>query len=85
MRELVREVAHRALGFEHLRPGQEEAAAAVVAGRDVLAVLPTGSGKSAINQITGAMIPGVTLVVSPLIALQREWRRSAGVWAAQPW
>ncbi len=71
-RRLVREVARCALGFETLRPGQEEAASAVLAGRDVLAVLPTGSGKSAIYQIAGALIDGATVVVSPLIALQRD-------------
>jgi ATP-dependent DNA helicase RecQ len=75
---LVREVAYRALGFEHLRPGQEEAVTAALAGRDVLAVLPTGSGKSAIYQIAGTMIKGATLVVSPLIALQRDQVASIG-------
>lgn len=74
----MREVARSALGFEHLRPGQEEAAAAVVAGRDVLAVLPTGSGKSAIYQLAGAMIDGASVVVSPLIALQRDQVASIG-------
>lgn len=75
---LVREVAYRALGFEHLWPGQEEAVTAALAGRDVLAVLPTGSGKSAIYQIAGTMIKGATLVVSPLIALQRDQVASIG-------
>jgi ATP-dependent DNA helicase RecQ len=69
---LVREVAQAAFGFDELRPGQEEAAAGVLSGRDVLAVLPTGSGKSAIYQLTGALIDGPTVVVSPLIALQRD-------------
>ena len=44
----------------------------MLAGRDTLAVMPTGSGKSAIYQIAGALIPGATLVVSPLIALQKD-------------
>ncbi|MDP9006225.1 MAG: RecQ family ATP-dependent DNA helicase [Actinomycetota bacterium] len=77
-RALVRAVARNALGFEDLRPGQEEAAVAVVAGRDVLAVMPTGAGKSAIYQIAGAVIHGVTVVVSPLIALQRDQVASIG-------
>ncbi len=77
-RELVRAVARNALGFEDLRPGQGEAAAAVVAGRDVLAVMPTGAGKSAIYQIAGVVIHGVTVVVSPLIALQRDQVASIG-------
>jgi ATP-dependent DNA helicase RecQ len=70
--DLVSEVAGAALGFKDLRPGQETAAAAVLAGRDVLAVMPTGSGKSAVYQIAGALVPGATVVVSPLIALQQD-------------
>jgi len=70
--DLVSEVAGAALGFEDLRPGQETAAAAVVSGRDVLAVMPTGAGKSAVYQIAGALVPGATVVVSPLIALQQD-------------
>lgn len=68
----VREAASELLGFEELRPGQEDAAAAVLQGRDVLAVMPTGSGKSAIYQIAGALIDGPTVVVSPLISLQHD-------------
>ena len=70
--DLVSEVANAALGFVNLRPGQETAAAAVLAGKDVLAVMPTGAGKSAVYQIAGALVPGVTVVVSPLIALQQD-------------
>jgi ATP-dependent DNA helicase RecQ len=75
---LVTEVAGAALGFEDLRPGQETAAAAVLAGRDVLAVMPTGAGKSAVYQIAGALVPGITVVVSPLIALQHDQVASIG-------
>ncbi|HEY0398530.1 MAG TPA: RecQ family ATP-dependent DNA helicase [Acidimicrobiia bacterium] len=70
--DLVSEVASAALGFDNLRPGQETAMAAILAGRDVLAVMPTGAGKSAIYQIAGALVPGATVVVSPLIALQHD-------------
>ncbi|PLS76166.1 MAG: recombinase RecQ [Actinobacteria bacterium] len=75
---LVREVAEAAFGFDDLRPGQEDATAAVLAGRDVLAVMPTGSGKSAIYQLAGALIEGTTVVVSPLIALQRDQVEAIG-------
>src|SRR5918994_237879 len=68
----VGRIARTKLGYEQLRPGQEEAIAAVLAGHDTLAVMPTGSGKSAIYQIAGAIITGVTVVVSPLIALQQD-------------
>jgi ATP-dependent DNA helicase RecQ len=59
-------------GWEHLRDGQEEAVSALVDGRDVITVLPTGAGKSAVYQLAGAIRDGVTVVVSPLIALQRD-------------
>ena len=70
--EKIRRVARESFGWRELRPGQGEAAAAVVAGRDTLAVMSTGYGKSAIYQIAALLIPGPTVVVSPLIALQRE-------------
>jgi ATP-dependent DNA helicase RecQ len=65
-------VAREAMGFDALRPGQREAIESVLAGRDTLAVMSTGSGKSAIYQIAGLLIPGATVIVSPLIALQRD-------------
>src|SRR3954464_6701869 len=60
------------LGFDSLRPGQEEAVTALLNGQDTLVVQPTGSGKSAIYQIAGLMIEGGTVIVSPLIALQKD-------------
>src|SRR5918995_638532 len=68
----IERVAREAFGFEALRPGQREAIEAVLAKRDALAVMSTGSGKSAIYQIAGLLSPGATVVVSPLIALQRD-------------
>ena len=65
-------VARRALGFDSLRPGQEQAIRAVVEGHDTLVVHPTGSGKSGICQIVSSMIKGMTIVISPLIALQKD-------------
>ena len=65
-------LARDRLGFERLRPGQEQAIAAAAAGRDVLAVLPTGGGKSAIYALAGLLRAGPTVVVSPLIALQDD-------------
>ena len=64
--------AREAFGFEELRPGQAEAMRAVAQGRDVLAVMPTGAGKSAIYQVPALLLEGPTVVVSPLIALQRD-------------
>jgi ATP-dependent DNA helicase RecQ len=72
----IRVAARSVLDFDELRPGQKEATAAVLAGRDTLVVLPTGSGKSAIYQLAGELLGGPTLVVSPLIALQADQVRS---------
>jgi ATP-dependent DNA helicase RecQ len=70
--EKIERAAREVFGFEALRPGQAEAVSAVLAGRDTLAVMSTGYGKSAIYQIAALLIPGPTVVVSPLIALQRD-------------
>jgi ATP-dependent DNA helicase RecQ len=70
--ESIRRLAGERLGFSRLRAGQLEAIAAAAAGRDVLAVLPTGAGKSAIYELAGMLRPGPTVVVSPLIALQDD-------------
>ena len=68
----IEKIAREELGFETARPEQKEAIQAVLDGHDTLVVQPTGSGKSAIYQIAGLLIPGATLVVSPLIALQKD-------------
>ena len=71
-RARIERTAREVLGFEALRAGQLEAVESVLSGHDTLAVLSTGSGKSAIYQIAGLLMKGATLVVSPLIALQRD-------------
>ena len=68
----IERVAQEAFGYPELRPGQREAIEAALDGRDVLVVMSTGAGKSAIYQIAGLLTPGSTVVVSPLIALQRD-------------
>ena len=62
----------RVYGFSAFRPGQEEILAAALGGRDVLAVMPTGSGKSLCFQLPAIVRESLTLVVSPLIALMRD-------------
>ena len=68
----IERLARERLGFAPLRPGQLPAVAALAAGRDVLAVLPTGAGKSAIYELAGLLRTGPTVVVSPLIALEDD-------------
>jgi ATP-dependent DNA helicase RecQ len=75
MREARRLLAE-VFGFPDFRPGQEEIVAAVAAGHDVLAIMPTGGGKSLLFQLPALMRPGVTLVISPLIALMRDQVRA---------
>src|SRR3954466_16336392 len=69
---MIEELARERFGFAALRPGQREGVEAVVGGRDALAVMSTGSGKSAIYQLAGLVLDGPTIVVSPLIALQED-------------
>ena len=67
---------HSVFGFNEFRPGQEEIVRAVLAGENVLTVMPTGSGKSLCYQLPAIVRPGLTLVVSPLIALMRDQVRA---------
>ncbi len=68
----IRQAARDLLGSEGFRPGQEEALQAVCSGRDTLAVLPSGAGKSLVYTIAGELLAGPVVVLSPLIALQRD-------------
>src|SRR3982751_2045968 len=68
----LQQVAADAFGWDELRQEQLAAMEYVMQSRDVLAVLPTGAGKSAIYQVPALLIPGPTVVVSPLLALQQD-------------
>ncbi|MEY2473290.1 MAG: ATP-dependent helicase RecQ [Actinomycetota bacterium] len=68
----VDELARAGLDLDRLRAGQREAAEAAIGGRDVLAVMPTGYGKSAVYKLAAAAIDGCTVVISPLVALQHD-------------
>ena len=63
---------HERFGLEQFRPGQREVIENVIGGRDVLCVMPTGGGKSLCYQLPALLLPGLTLVVSPLIALMKD-------------
>ena len=62
----------RHFGFPAFRPGQEAALTHVLAGRDALVVMPTGSGKSLIYQLAALLLPHAALVISPLVALMKD-------------
>ena len=62
----------RLFGHESFRPGQQEAVEAAFDGRDALVVMPTGSGKSLCYQLPGLALDGLTIVISPLVALMRD-------------
>ena len=66
------EILERCFGYGAFRPGQEELIDGILAGRDVFGIMPTGGGKSICYQVPALMLPGVTLVVSPLISLMRD-------------
>lgn len=67
-----KEVLQKYWNYPSFRPGQEEIIHAVMEGRDTLALLPTGGGKSICFQVPAMALPGVTLVISPLIALMKD-------------
>jgi superfamily II DNA helicase RecQ len=71
-RRRVRRVAKEVFDWQKLRPGQGEAMEQLLRGHDVLVVMPTGSGKSAVYQVPAQLLDGPTIVISPLIALQRD-------------
>jgi ATP-dependent DNA helicase RecQ len=68
-RSRARSVLKEVFGYDDFRAGQEEIVTAVLAGEDVFAVMPTGSGKSMCYQLPAIVDGGLTVVVSPLIAL----------------
>ena len=66
------EVLAERFGFPSFRPGQEQVVDSLLAGRSALAVFPTGAGKSLCYQLPALLLDGVTVVVSPLIALMKD-------------
>jgi ATP-dependent DNA helicase RecQ len=74
------DVLQETFGFPEFRPGQAAVVEALMAGRSALAVFPTGGGKSLCYQLPGVLLPGLTLVVSPLIALMKDQVDALRAW-----
>src|SRR5581483_5531138 len=68
----LKRTLRRVFGADEFRPGQEEVIRAVLSGRDTLAIMPTGAGKSLCYQLPGLHLDGITVVVSPLISLMKD-------------
>ena len=71
-RQTLLSTLKRVFGYDAFRPGQEDVVRALLDGRDALAVMPTGAGKSICFQLPALLLDGVTLVVSPLISLMKD-------------
>jgi ATP-dependent DNA helicase RecQ len=69
---LLENTLQERFGIDEFRPGQRELVDAILAGRDALAIMPTGSGKSLVYQLPAVVLDGLTVVVSPLIALMKD-------------
>ena len=76
-------ILKKVFGYDGFRPGQEEIVSRLLAGQNVLAVMPTGAGKSICYQVPALLLPGITIVVSPLVS-PGAGRRGRRLFEQQP-
>ena len=72
----AKQLLYEHFGYSSFRGAQETLISAILSGKDALGIMPTGAGKSICYQIPGLMLPGITLVVSPLISLMQDQVRA---------
>lgn len=85
MNQSALHILKKYFGYDSFRTGQEDIINAIMEGRDLLAIMPTGAGKSICYQVPGLILPGITLIISPLISLMQDQVKAlneAGVHAA---
>lgn len=68
----AKEILKKYFGYESYKQGQEEIIESILAGKDVLAVMATGAGKSICYQVPAVLLPGLTIIISPLISLMQD-------------
>ena len=76
MIEKAKNILKKYYGYDSFKPGQERLIRSVLRGQDVLGIMPTGAGKSVCYQVPALLLPGITIIISPLISLMQDQVKS---------